>query len=143
MQVDWAAFTPWSAAAGGILIGTSAILFAGLAGRIAGISGIVGGLLRPRAHDIGWRVAFVAGLLGAALVYRLFGPGLSVEVDASTATLVVAGLLVGWGSRVGSGCTSGHGVCGLARRSPRSIAATLAFMASGMLTVFVLRHLLP
>ncbi len=143
MQVDWAAFTPWSAAAGGILIGTSATLFAVLAGRIAGISGIVGGLLRPRAHDIGWRVAFVAGLLGAALVYRLFGPGLSIEIDASNAMLVVAGLLVGWGSRVGSGCTSGHGVCGLARRSPRSIAATLAFMASGMLTVFVLRHLLP
>ena len=143
MQVDWAAFTPWSAAAGGILIGASAILFAVLAGRIAGISGIVGGLLRPRAHDIAWRVAFVAGLLGAALVYRLFGPGLSIEIDASNAMLVVAGLLVGWGSRVGSGCTSGHGVCGLARRSPRSIAATLAFMASGMLTVFVLRHLLP
>ncbi|MGZ5038599.1 MAG: YeeE/YedE family protein [Usitatibacter sp.] len=141
MQIDWAAFTPGSAVLGGLLIGAAATMFALLAGRIAGISGIVGGLLRPRRGDIAWRVAFVAGMLATPALYEMSGGRMSIAIDASNATLVAAGLLVGWGTRAGSGCTSGHGVCGLARRSPRSLAATLAFMAAGFLTVFAVRHL--
>ena len=143
MHIDWNAFTPGTALAGGIMIGLAAVLFARVAGRIAGISGIVGGLMRPRAHDIGWRVAFIAGLVGVPLAWRLSGRAWPFELDASGATLVVAGLLVGWGTRLGSGCTSGHGVCGLARRSPRSLAATLVFMAGGFATVLVVRHAWP
>ncbi|MGZ5041783.1 MAG: YeeE/YedE family protein [Usitatibacter sp.] len=143
MQIDWAAFTPGSAVLGGLLIGAAATMFALLAGRIAGISGIVGGLLRPRRGDIAWRVAFVAGMLATPALYEMSGGRMSIAIDASNATLVAAGLLVGWGTRAGSGCTSGHGVCGLARRSPRSLAATLAFMAAGFLTVFAVRHLVP
>ena len=140
MAIDWTSFTSWSALAGGALIGTAAVLLAALAGRVAGISGIVGGLLRPHPREVGWRVAFVAGLMLAPALYALFGPGMSVEIDASNATIVVAGVLVGWGTRLGSGCTSGHGVCGLARRSPRSAAAALTFMAAGFFTVFLSRH---
>ena len=143
MQIDWNAFTPWSAAAGGLLIGLAAVLFALLAGRIAGISGIVGGLLRPVRGEIAWRVAFVAGLLAAPLLYRLWAGPFEMRIEASTPMLLAAGLLVGFGSRLGSGCTSGHGVCGLARRSPRSLAATLAFMAAGFAVVYVMRHLIP
>lgn len=143
MHIDWNAFTPGPALAGGIMIGLAAVLFARVVGRIAGISGIVGGLLHPRAHDLGWRVAFLAGLVGAPLAWRLAGHAWPFELDASGATLVVAGLLVGLGTRYGSGCTSGHGVCGLARRSPRSLAATLAFMATGFATVLVVRHAWP
>ena len=142
MQVDWTAFTPWSSAAGGMMIGASAVLFAMLSGRIAGISGIVGGLIRPHRGDVGWRVAFIAGMGVIPLLSAASGRDLSIEIDATTATLVVAGLLVGLGSRLGSGCTSGHGVCGLARRSPRSLAATLAFMGAGFITVFTVRHVL-
>ncbi len=142
MQVDWTAFTPLSALAGGLMIGVAALMFAVLGGRIAGISGIVGGLLRPRRGDLGWRVAFLVGLGAVPVLYAMAGSGLSLEILASTPTLIVAGLLVGWGTRMGSGCTSGHGVCGLARRSPRSLAATLAFMAAGFLTVFIVRHVL-
>jgi hypothetical protein len=140
MHIDWNAFTPASALAGGVMIGLAAVLFATVVGRIAGISGIVGGLLRPHAGDIGWRVAFLAGLIGAPLLYRFAGGHWPFDLDASGATLVGAGLLVGWGTRYGSGCTSGHGVCGLARRSPRSLAATLAFMGAGFATVLVMRH---
>lgn len=141
-MIDWAHFTPWSSLAGGLLIGVATAMFLLLNGRIAGISGILGGLLRPMAGDIGWRVAFILGLLVAPLVYGLVAPLPSVQIDADTASLVMAGLLVGVGTRYGSGCTSGHGVCGLSRLSPRSLIATAAFMAAGFVTVFMVRHVL-
>lgn len=141
-MIDWAHFTPWTSLAGGVLIGLAAAMLLLLNGKIAGISGILGGLLRPRAGDIGWRVAFIAGLVAAPLVYRLAAPLPVVQVDTGTGGLVVAGLLVGLGTRYGSGCTSGHGVCGLSRMSPRSLVATAAFMAAGFVTVGVARHLM-
>lgn len=142
MTIDWLNFTPWASLAGGMLIGLAASMFILLNGRIAGISGIIGGLLRPAKGDVLWRVAFIAGLIVAPLMYANAFTLPPVEVNASAAMLIVAGLLVGVGTRYGSGCTSGHGVCGLSRRSPRSLVATLSFMASGFLTVFVTRHLL-
>ena len=142
MSIDWQAFTPWTALAGGLLIGLAAALFLLLNGRVAGISGIVGGLLRPVRGDIGWRVAFVTGLIGAPLLYGLVAALPAPRIDAGLGTLAVAGLLVGVGTRYGGGCTSGHGVCGLSRLSPRSLAATLAFMGAGFGTVFVLRHVI-
>jgi uncharacterized membrane protein YedE/YeeE len=141
MTVDWNAFTPWAAAGGGVLIGLGAALFVLLNGRIAGISGLLGGLLRPAGGGIGYRAAFLAGLVGAPLLYALFAQLSRPQIDAGYGALVVAGLLVGVGTRYASGCTSGHGVCGIARLSPRSFAATGAFMAAGFATVFVLRHL--
>ena len=141
-MIDWAHFTPWSSLAGGLLIGVATAMFLLLNGRIAGISGILGGLLRPTAGDIGWRMAFVLGLLGGQLVYGLAVPLPTVHIDADMTTLVVAGLLVGVGTRYGSGCTSGHGVCGLSRLSPRSIVATASFMLAGFVTVFIVRHLI-
>jgi uncharacterized membrane protein YedE/YeeE len=141
MTIDWNAFTPWSSLAGGTLIGIAAAMFALLNGRIAGISGVLGGLLKPVRGDIGWRVAFVVGLLSAPLLYLLVGKVMRPQIDASYAALVLAGLLVGVGTRYGSGCTSGHGVCGLSRLSGRSLAATAAFMGAGFITVFVTRHL--
>lgn len=142
MTIDWLNFTPWTALAGGAVIGLAAAMFVLLNGRIAGISGILGGLLQFPKGDMAWRVAFLAGLLAAPLVYGLFAPLPAVRVDAGTATLLAAGLLVGLGTRYGSGCTSGHGVCGLSRLSPRSLVATAAFMSAGFITVFVVRHLL-
>jgi uncharacterized membrane protein YedE/YeeE len=141
MTIDWANFTPWSSLAGGALIGLAATLFILLNGRIAGISGVIGGLLRPVRGDVFWRVSFVAGLVVAPLLFQSVFDLPKVDIDAGTATLIVAGLLVGVGTRYGSGCTSGHGVCGLSRRSPRSLVATAAFMVSGFLTVFAVRHL--
>ena len=141
-MIDWAHFTPWSSLAGGLLIGVATAMFLLFNGRIAGISGILGGLLRPIAGDIGWRLAFVLGLLGAPLVYGLAARTPTVHVDADMSTLVVAGLLVGVGTRYGSGCTSGHGVCGLSRLSPRSMVATASFMLAGFVTVFIVRHLI-
>jgi uncharacterized membrane protein YedE/YeeE len=141
MTIDWQHFTPWSALAGGLLIGLSAALFLLFSGRIAGISGILGGVLRPVRGDRGWRLAFLLGLVAAPLAWGLAAPLPTVQVDAGSGTLVVAGLLVGIGTRYGSGCTSGHGVCGLSRLSPRSLVATLCFMLAGFLTVFVVRHL--
>jgi uncharacterized membrane protein YedE/YeeE len=136
-------FTPLSGAIGGALIGLAAALLLALNGRIAGISGIVGGLLPPRAGDMGWRLLFVAGLALGALVVRVFtGEPLAAPAGTSSFMLVLGGLLVGFGSRLGSGCTSGHGICGLARFSPRSMVAVATFMGSAMITVFVLRHLL-
>ena len=136
-------FTPFTGALGGALIGLAAALLLALNGRIAGISGIVGGLLPPRAGDALWRLLFVAGLALGALLVRLYnGAPLAVPVESSTFTLVLGGLLVGFGTRLGSGCTSGHGICGLARLSPRSLVAVVTFMASAMLTVFALRHAL-
>lgn len=142
MTIDWSSFTPAAAAAGGALIGISAALFVLLNGRIAGISGILGGLLRPSRGDVAWRVAFVAGLVGAPLLFMLFADRPRLDIQAGPGALVVAGLLVGLGTRLGSGCTSGHGVCGISRLSPRSLVATVAFMAAGFATVFVVRHLL-
>jgi uncharacterized membrane protein YedE/YeeE len=142
MTIAWDLFTPWHALAGGVLIGLSAALFALLNGRIAGISGVLGGLLRPQRGDIGWRVAFVGGLLLAPALWALVGSLPTPRIEAGTGTLVLAGLLVGFGTRWGSGCTSGHGVCGLSRLSPRSLVATLAFMAAGFVTVYVVRHLI-
>lgn len=140
-MIDWTHFTPWTSLAGGLLIGVAAAMFLLLNGRIAGISGILGGLLRPGTGDIGWRVAFILGLLAAPLLYQLVAPLPAVQVEADTALLVIAGILVGLGTRYGSGCTSGHGVCGLSRFSLRSLVATAAFMAAGFVTVFVVRHL--
>jgi uncharacterized membrane protein YedE/YeeE len=111
-----------------------------LNGKIAGISGILGGLMRPSASDIGWRVALITGLVAAPLLYQLAAPLPTVQIDADTGLLVVAGLLVGIGTRYGSGCTSGHGVCGLSSLSLRSLVATAAFMAAGFVTVYVVRH---
>ena len=142
MSVDWNAFTPWSALVGGVLIGIAAAMFALLNGRIAGISGVISGLLKPMPGDLAWRAAFVAGLLGAPLAYALFAALPKPQIAAPYGALVLAGLLVGIGTRYGSGCTSGHGVCGLSRLSPRSLVATAAFMAGGFVTVYVTRHLL-
>ncbi|MBK4734976.1 YeeE/YedE family protein [Noviherbaspirillum pedocola] len=142
MNMDWTHFTPWTSLAGGILIGISAALFILLNGRIAGISGILGGLLHPVKHDVLWRAAFLGGLIIAPLLYRLLVPLPQVTVDADAATLITAGLLVGIGTRYGAGCTSGHGVCGISRLSPRSLVATACFMAAGFVTVFIVRHLL-
>ena len=141
-MIDWAHFTPWASLAGGVLIGVATAMFLLFNGRIAGISGILGGLLRPVAGDIGWRMAFVLGMLVAPLVYGLAAPLPTVHIDADMTTLVVAGLLVGVGTRYGSGCTSGHGVCGLSRLSPRSMVATASFMLAGFVTVFIVRHLI-
>lgn len=136
------AFTPVSALAGGALIGIAASLMLVLTGRIAGISGVFGGLLRPRAGDIGWRVAFVGGLLVAGVVLALAAPATIVATpDRSILATAVAGLLVGFGVRMGNGCTSGHGVCGLSRLSRRSLVATATFMATGILTASLIQVL--
>ncbi len=142
MTLAWTSFTPWTALAGGLLVGLAAALLVLFDGRVAGISGIVGGLLRPVRGEVGWRAAFVAGLVLAPLAWRGFAALPGLHVAAGTPALVAAGLLVGLGTRYGSGCTSGHGVCGLSRGSRRSLAATAAFMASGFVAVFVVRHLL-
>ena len=140
-MIDWSHFTPWASLAGGILIGLAAAMLVLLNGRIAGISGIVGGLLTPRRSEIGWRLAFVAGLFAAPLIMVLLETPAMPRIDAGFGMLVAAGLLVGLGTSYGSGCTSGHGVCGLSRLSPRSLVATAAFMLAGVATVFVARHL--
>lgn len=141
MNIDWIHFTPWTSLAGGLIIGTAAAAFVLCNGRIAGISGTLGGLLRPARGDIGWRVAFLLGLAAAPLAYAMFSALPVATVAADDVTLTIAGLLVGLGTRYGAGCTSGHGVCGLSRQSPRSLVATAAFMLAGFVTVFVTRHL--
>ena len=136
-------FTPVSGLVGGLLIGLAVTLMMLLNGRIAGISGIVGGLVNPKAGDTGWRVAFVVGLLLGALAYILtVGWPTPVQVLASPPAILVGGLLVGFGTRLGSGCTSGHGLCGMARFSRRSMVATAVFFGVAMLTVFLTRHAL-
>ena len=142
MSINWSAFSPWSALAGGVLIGLATAMFVLLNGRIAGISGVIGGLLKPMVGDVLWRVAFVAGLIFAPLLYGLVSVVPAVQIDAGYGALIVAGLLVGAGTRYGAGCTSGHGVCGLSRLSPRSLVATAVFMGAGFVTVFVMRHFL-
>jgi uncharacterized protein len=136
-------FTPVSGLVGGLLIGLAVTLMLLLNGRIAGISGIVDGLVNPKAGDTGWRVAFVVGLLLGALAYILaVGGSTPVEVLASPPIILTGGLLVGFGTRLGSGCTSGHGLCGMARFSRRSMVATAVFFCVAMLTVFLTRHVL-
>lgn len=142
MTIDFANFTPIPALAGGLLIGLAAALLALFLGRVAGISGIVAGLLKPRAGELGWRAGFVAGLLVAPLAYAAFAPMPAIVIDAGMPLIIIAGLLVGIGTRYGAGCTSGHAVCGLSRLSPRSMVATGAFMAVGFITVYVVRHLI-
>ena len=140
MNIDWQHFTPWMSLAGGMLIGLAATLFILLEGRIAGISGILGGLLAPKRGDIAWRLLFLGGLVAAPLAWTLVARAPEVRIDADFSTLVVAGLLVGIGTRYGAGCTSGHGVCGVSRLSPRSLVATTVFVAAGFVTVWLLRH---
>ncbi len=142
MLIDWSHFTPWSSLAGGMTIGIAVAVFALLNGRIAGISGIAGGLFRLQTGDIGWRIAFIAGLVAAPLVWQLFHSLPTFRIDTGYGILALAGLIVGIGTRYGSGCTSGHGVCGLSRFSPRSIIATLVFMGTGFVTVYIMRHIL-
>ena len=141
MTIDWSHFTPFTSLAGGLLIGLAAAMLVLLNGRVAGISGILGSLLVPRRGEIAWRLAFIAGLLAAPGLWMLFADNPVPRIEAGFGTLVAAGLLVGLGTSYGSGCTSGHGVCGLSRLSPRSLVATLAFMGAGIATVFVGRHL--
>jgi uncharacterized membrane protein YedE/YeeE len=140
-MIDWTHFTPWSSLAGGIMIGAAAAMLVLLNGRIAGVAGIIGGLLRPAAGDMAWRLAFIIGLLVASPAYLILAEATPPTIEAGYPMLVAAGLLVGAGTRYGSGCTSGHGVCGLGRLSPRSLAATLTFMVAGFATVYVVRHL--
>ncbi|MGB3879078.1 MAG: YeeE/YedE family protein [Diaphorobacter nitroreducens] len=146
MTILWNSFTPWSSLAGGMLIGLAAALLIVLLGRIAGISGIVGALLQRSSWasvaNGGWRAAFVIGMVAAPLVWQLIAPLPPMEMPSNPLVIVLAGLLVGFGTRLGSGCTSGHGVCGLSRLSLRSLAATLTFIGAGAATVFVVRHVL-
>ena len=142
MTLDWTNFTPWISLIGGLLIGVATSMFLLFNGRIAGISGILGGLFNSVRGDIAWRVAFVAGIVVSPLVFAIVAPLPQIRVEASYPVLLIAGLLVGIGTRYGAGCTSGHGVCGLSRRSPRSIVATFTFMVAGFLTVYVVRHLI-
>ncbi|KQY00825.1 MULTISPECIES: YeeE/YedE family protein [Massilia] len=142
MQIDLLHFTPWASLAGGILIGLATALLLLANGRVAGISGILGGLLRPTRGDIAWRVTFILGLFVAPLVWLSMRAMPPAQIDHSPALLAVGGLLVGIGTRFGNGCTSGHGVCGIARLSPRSLLATACFLAAGFVTVFIVRHVL-
>ncbi|MEL7651105.1 MAG: YeeE/YedE family protein [Stutzerimonas stutzeri] len=142
MTIDWINFTPWTALAGGVLIGAAAGLFVVLNGRIAGISGLLASLLERGAEGRGEKALFLLGILLAPLCWLLMAELPAAEFQTNWLGLLAAGLLVGFGTRYGSGCTSGHGVCGISRLSPRSVVATLAFMAAGFATVFVLRHLL-
>ncbi|RZO86801.1 MAG: YeeE/YedE family protein [Oceanococcus sp.] len=135
-------FTPWTALGGGMLIGLSALLMLGFNGRIAGISGIVGNLVTSRGSDLSWRLAFTLGLIGGAYGFIAFAPpdALNIHVEVSLPMMIFAGFVVGLGTKLGSGCTSGHGVCGIGRVSPRSITATAVFMLVAFATVFIIRH---
>lgn len=146
MSILWTEFTPWASLAGGALIGLSAVMLIVLLGRVAGISGMAGALLQlptwSSLQQWGWRLAFMLGLVAAPLVWQIFAPLPAMQMPSNPLVIIAAGLLVGFGTRMGSGCTSGHGVCGLSRLSMRSLAATLAFMASGAATVYVVRHII-
>jgi uncharacterized membrane protein YedE/YeeE len=144
MNIDWQHFTPWASLMGGLLLGLASAVFILINGRILGISGILGGLLPPKVGDISWRVAFLLGMLAAPTVFMTLAPaGFASEprIDAGFWTVIAAGLLVGIGTRYASGCTSGHGVCGLSRLSPRSLVATLSFMGAGFFIVYIVRHI--
>ncbi|MEX9213823.1 YeeE/YedE family protein [Providencia rettgeri] len=140
MTIDWANFTPLSAAIGGVLIGLAAAILLVFNGRIAGISGILGGLLKPTKGDTAWKVAFIIGLMSAPVLFTWLAFTPEVSIATSTPILVLAGLFVGFGSRLGSGCTSGHGICGMARLSRRSIVAVLVFMIVAFVTVALANH---
>ena len=140
IQIDWQAFTPISLV-GGLMLGVATVILLLGIGRIAGISGIFSSLLKPKRVEI-WQVLFIAGLIISPLLYRLVNPLPVIEVSTSIPLLIAAGLLVGFGTRLGSGCTSGHGICGNARLSPRSMAATVTFMLFGIVTVYLGRHVL-
>jgi uncharacterized membrane protein YedE/YeeE len=142
MTIDWINFTPWRSLTGGLLIGISVALFLLLNGRIAGISGILGGLLDWPKNDIGWRVSFLIGLVASPLLYGVFTERPGIIVATSSGWLIIAGLLVGFGTQLGSGCTSGHGVCGLSRGSRRSLIATAVFIAAGTASVYAVRHVI-
>ena len=145
MTIDWLHFTPWLSLGGGLLLGLASAIFILVNGRILGISGILGGLLVPRLGDIGWRIAFLLGIAASPFVSGLILPADYLEapsIEAGYVTIAIAGLLVGFGTRYGSGCTSGHGVCGLSRLSPRSLVSTLTFMGLGFLVVYVMRHVI-
>jgi uncharacterized membrane protein YedE/YeeE len=145
MNIDWAHFTPFASLAGGIILGVASAVFILVNGRILGISGILGGLLPPKSGDTSWRVVFLLGMLAAPTVFHAVVPAQYItapRIDASGWIVIAAGLLVGIGTRYASGCTSGHGVCGLSRLSPRSLVATLSFMGAGFVMVYVLRHIL-
>jgi uncharacterized membrane protein YedE/YeeE len=145
MNLDWANFTPWPSLTGGIILGIASALFILINGRILGISGILGGLLPPKLGDTTWRIAFLLGMFAAPTVFHAVVPVEYVtapRIEATEWMIVIAGLLVGVGTRYASGCTSGHGVCGLSRLSPRSLVATASFMSAGFVTVYVVRHLI-
>lgn len=143
MQIDWLAFTPGPALLGGVLLGIAAVLYVLLHGRILGISGIVSGMLSPTPGDWHWRLSLVLGIFSAPfLALLIFNLRTDSIIDANYLAIIVAGLLVGFGSQYGSGCTSGHGICGLSRLSPRSLVATISFMFAGFATVFIIRHIL-
>jgi uncharacterized protein len=145
MTIDWIHFTPWLSLGGGILLGLASAAFILLNGRILGISGIVGGLLVPRLGDICWRITFLLGMAASPFVSGLVLPADYLEaprIEAGYIAIAIAGLLVGFGTRYGSGCTSGHGVCGLSRLSLRSLVSTLTFMGLGFLVVYVMRHVI-
>jgi uncharacterized membrane protein YedE/YeeE len=141
MQIDWTHFTPCTSLAGGVTLGFAAALLLLLVGRTLGISGIVDGALTARDRAFGWRTTFLLGLLAAPTALRLFAAPTPPNIETSWTQLAIAGVLVGFGTRLGSGCTSGHGICGLSRLSPRSLVATLTFMSAGFVTVYVARHL--
>jgi uncharacterized protein len=138
-MIDWSEVTVINSLLGGMLIGVAASILILFNGKIAGISGIIGGLFRPKKNDVGWRVMFVMGLLISPILYGVFLPLPTITIDASMPMIIMAGILVGIGTRYASGCTSGHGVCGIARLSPRSIIATIFFILAGAVTVFLLR----
>lgn len=140
-MLNWVEVTPLTSLMGGMLIGGAASILILLNGRIAGISGILGGLLNPQKNDIVWRLAFLFGLVISPVIYSTVHPLPSVTVNAGSKTIIIAGILVGIGTRYGSGCTSGHGVCGISRLSPRSVAATFAFIIAGAFAVFLVRQL--
>lgn len=136
-------FTPLLSSLGGVLMGLAAIGLLAFNGRIAGVSGILGGLLQPKPRDTLWRVCFIAGLLLGAWLLRIIWPvTLAIHVDVSTPTIILGGLLVGLGTRIGSGCTSGHGICGVGRLAPRSLVASAVFFSLGVITVYLVRHAL-
>ena len=142
MNIDWVHFTPWSSALGGLLIGLAAAILLLFNGRIAGISGILGGVLTTNQQGNGWRWVFLLGMLITPTLFYLFDKPLTPIIDVSPWQLIIAGVLVGAGTRLGNGCTSGHGICGLARLSRRSIVAVLVFMVTAFVTVYIHRHVI-
>lgn len=143
MQIDWLSFTPIPSLIGGGILGISAALYVLLHGQVLGISGIISGLTYPRRNDMSWRLALILGIVTAPIVASFFfGIRPVIEIHTDWIGVLLAGALVGFGTQYGSGCTSGHGICGLSRLSPRSLVATLSFMSAGILTVYVLRHLI-